>query len=73
MVIMPVCSYAPMLMSRNLFYTAVTRARNMVILVGNEKNISAMTQNNSYEQRFTGLNQKLAYFKDIILAKEEND
>lgn len=73
MVIMPVCSFAPMLMSRNLFYTAVTRAKDMVILVGSEKTVYAMTQNNSYEQRFTGLNEKLSSLKKIIIAKENEN
>lgn len=69
-VLMPVCSFSPMLMSRNLLYTAVTRARDMVILTGSEKTINAMTQNNSYGQRFTGLNQRLLFFKEII--EQEN-
>ncbi len=59
-VIMPVCSFAPMLMSRNLFYTAITRARDMAVLVGSEKTIRNMTQNNQFNQRFTGLAQKIS-------------
>lgn len=58
-VIMPVCAYLPMLMSRNLFYTAITRAKNMVILVGSEKTIMNMTANNSYTKRFTGLSERI--------------
>ena len=58
-VIMPVCAYIPMLMSRNLFYTAITRARHMVILVGSEKTIMNMTANNSYTMRFTGLEERI--------------
>ncbi len=69
-VIMPVCSFAPMLMSRNLFYTAVTRAKDMVVLVGSEKTVAAMTQNDSYQQRFTGLNQKLSAIKRMIEEDE---
>lgn len=72
-VIMPVCSFAPMLMNRNLFYTAVTRAKDMVVLVGSEKTVSAMTQNNSYEQRFTGLSQKLSSIKKFITAKDSEN
>ena len=59
-VIMPVCSYLPMLMSRNLFYTAITRAKNMVILVGSERTIANMTANNSYTKRFTGLSERIS-------------
>ncbi len=58
-VIMPVAMYVPMLMTRNLFYTAITRAKNMVILVGSEKIIENMTYNKSYTKRFTGLRERL--------------
>lgn len=70
-VLMPVCSFPPMLTSRNLLYTAVTRAKDMVILAGSEKTVYAMTQNNSYGQRFTGLNQKLSFFKSIVEQNNE--
>ena len=70
-VIMPVCNFAQMLMSRNLFYTAVTRAKDRVVLVGSEKTVYAMTKNNSYEQRFTGLNEKLTGIKAILDANEK--
>ena len=62
-VVMPVCSFAPVLMSRNLFYTAVTRAKDMVILVGSEKTVMNMTMNNQYRERFTGLCEKLVAVK----------
>ncbi len=58
-VIMPVAMYMPMLMTRNLFYTAITRAKSMVILVGSEKIIENMTYNKSYTKRFTGLRERL--------------
>lgn len=62
-VVIPVCSYIPMLMSRNLFYTAITRAKSMVVLVGSEKTIINMTNNNSYTKRFTGLEERLSVSK----------
>ena len=65
-VIMPVCSFIPMLMSRNLFYTAVTRARDMVVLVGSEKTISNMTNNNQFHRRFTGLCEKMISVQRFI-------
>ncbi len=68
-VIMPVCSFAPMLMSRNLFYTAVTRARDMVVLVGSEKTVRNMTYNNQFHQRFTGLREKLVSVKKFTETK----
>ncbi|MCI5604764.1 MAG: ATP-dependent RecD-like DNA helicase [Clostridia bacterium] len=73
MVIMPVCSFAPMLMNRNLLYTAVTRAKEMVVLVGNEKIIQRMTQSNQFEERFTGLNEKLVTMKQIFDEKNREN
>lgn len=58
-VLMPMAMYMPMLMTRNLFYTAITRAKSMVILVGNEKIVEKMTYNESYTKRFTGLKERL--------------
>ncbi len=58
-VIMPLSSYMPMLMTRNLFYTAITRAKTMVILVGSDRIIENMTKNNTYTKRFTGLLERL--------------
>ncbi len=72
-VIMPVCSFSPMLMSRNLFYTAVTRARDMVVLVGSEKTVRNMTLNNQFKQRFTGLRERLTAIKKFTDTKNEND
>ena len=51
----PLGSAAEMLLSRNLFYTAVTRAQNMVILVGREDKVRTMVENNRQSMRHTGL------------------
>ncbi len=59
-VIIPMGSTPPMLLSRNLLYTAVTRAQRMVILVGREEILSAMVGNNRQSMRYTGLIQSLA-------------
>ncbi len=58
-IVMPVCSFPPMLMCRNLFYTAVTRAKDMVVLVGNEEAIRVMTDNNRENARYTMLSQRI--------------
>lgn len=58
-VIMPVCSFAPLLMCRNLLYTAVTRAKDMVVLVGNEEAIRIMTDNNRENARYTMLSERI--------------
>ncbi len=54
-VIIPLGSAAPMLLSRNLLYTAVTRAQSMVILVGREEILRTMVENNRQAMRYTGL------------------
>jgi len=58
-VVMPVFPGAPMLMSRNLFYTAVTRAKKLVVLVGMESVIKTMVDNNRETTRYSGLRKKL--------------
>ncbi len=54
-VVLPLGTTPPMLLSRNLFYTAVTRAQNMVVLVGRESVIGMMVSNNRQSMRYTGL------------------
>ena len=58
-VIVPMYSCPPMLMSRNLLYTAVTRAKRMVILVGRSDIPLKMAQNNREVLRYTTLKQRI--------------
>ena len=58
-VIIPMCTAAPMLLTRNLLYTAVTRAQNMVILVGRSDVVETMVRNNRQSMRYTGLSRRL--------------
>ena len=58
-VVMPMCSAAQMLHTRNLLYTAVTRAQNMAVLVGREDIIREMVENNRQSLRYTGLCRRL--------------
>ena len=59
-VVMPVVGGPPMLMARNLLYTALTRARQLVVLVGREDVIAQMVQNNHVVRRYTTLKSRLA-------------
>ena len=59
MVVIPMCTASQMLHTRNLFYTAVTRAQSMVILVGREDIIKEMVENNRRSMRYTGLCHRL--------------
>ena len=54
-VIMPVCSCMPQLSYRNLLYTAVTRAKNRLILVGTQNQIEAMVDNDKKTRRYSAL------------------
>ena len=58
-VIIPMYSCAPMLMTRNLLYTAVTRAKRMVILVGRSDIPERMVKNNREVLRYTTLCSRL--------------
>lgn len=58
-VIIPVLSFPPMLMTRNLLYTAVTRGKKLVIIVGDPARVRAMTDNDRADGRFTGLRERL--------------
>jgi exodeoxyribonuclease V alpha subunit len=58
-VIIPMYACAPMLMARNLLYTAVTRAKNMVILVGRSDIPKKMIENNRQILRYTALKDKI--------------
>ena len=58
-VVMPVVGGPPRLLTRNLFYTALTRARKLVVLVGREECIAAMVKNNHIAARFTTLTERL--------------
>ena len=58
-VIIPVISGPPMLLTKNLLYTAVTRAKRMVVLVGTKQSIAMMVHNKLTLSRLTMLKQFL--------------
>ena len=58
-VIMPVIGGPPMLLTRNLLYTAMTRARELVVLVGSEEVIRRMVENDHVAKRYTTLAKRL--------------
>jgi exodeoxyribonuclease V alpha subunit len=58
-VIIPMYGAPLPLLTRNLLYTAVTRARRMVILVGREDIVRTMVENNRQSMRYTGLVYRL--------------
>ena len=58
-VIMVVPPSAPVLLTRNLLYTGITRAKKLLIVIGSEKIVRFMIQNVDSKKRNTGLEYKL--------------
>ena len=50
---------SPYLLSRSILYTAITRARELLIIVGREQTIAAMTENAKVGRRYSGLKLRL--------------
>ncbi|MBQ7799091.1 MAG: ATP-dependent RecD-like DNA helicase [Oscillospiraceae bacterium] len=67
MVILPLFKYFDKLYYRNLLYTAVTRAKDLLAIVGDEMAVSKMVQNNRKIERYTAL----SYFLKKNLAEYE--
>lgn len=59
-VILPILTQHYILLQRNLIYTAVTRGRNLVIMVGSRKALAIGVNNNPALQRFTRLRYRIA-------------
>lgn len=56
---MPIWQTAPMLLTRNLLYTGMTRAKKMLIVIGSKNIIDFMINNNDNKKRNTGLTYKI--------------
>ena len=58
-VILCAWSGSPYLLSRSVLYTAITRARELLIIVGRAETVAAMTENAKRGRRYTGLKLRL--------------
>ena len=58
-VILTAWNGSPYLLSRSILYTAITRARELLIIVGREETVATMTQNAKKNRRYTGLKLRL--------------
>ena len=65
-VVMPVTPGPPMLLTRNLLYTALTRARSLVVLVGTEAVIRRMVENDHVIRRYTTLARRLIETRELV-------
>ena len=64
-VVMPITNGPPMLYTRNLLYTGVTRAKKFLIILGKESIVNYMISNNNTKSRNTGLKEKMSKYLEI--------
>ena len=64
-VIMPILGGPRMLLNRNLLYTAVTRAKNTVCILGSSQTLFSMVENEQQLKRYTGLKDRIQDFFDV--------
>jgi exodeoxyribonuclease V alpha subunit len=65
-IVMPITRFAPMLATRNLLYTAITRGEQAVVLVGSRQWLNAMVDNDRITLRYSGLEQRLSDFRAVM-------
>ena len=65
-VIIPIAAGPSLLMNRNLIYTAITRARRCVVLIGDEMVFHNMCQNTRQAQRYSGLKDRIQEAIDLL-------
>lgn len=59
-VILSAVDAAPMLLTRGVLYTAMTRAKELLILVGDDQVVARMAANDRQQRRYSGLRARLA-------------
>ena len=70
-VILPVLSGPQMLLNRNLLYTAVTRARKCVTVVGSEETFAEMIRNEKQQKRYSALAERIRELNESIKKGDE--
>jgi exodeoxyribonuclease V alpha subunit len=70
-VIMPAYMGPPLLMNKNLLYTGITRAKQMVVLVGSIKAVQFMINNNRSFERYSALRSRISDIIDSDMFKNE--
>lgn len=63
-IVMPAVWGPPMLMTRNLLYTGITRAKEMVVIVGSKQVLGGMINNNRITRRYSGLRYRMKKLMD---------
>lgn len=72
-VIIPVFDAPPTLLTRNMLYTAVTRAKKLVILTGRAKKIEQMVKTENRSKKYSGLAYMLCETANGSLGKESEE
>ena len=67
-IVMPISWGPPMLLTRNLLYTGITRAKQLVVLVGDEKYLNMMIQNNRITERYSALDKKMRNYMSVFMG-----
>ena len=62
MVVMPIANYGPVLGTKNLLYTGITRGKDNVVLLGDEKALIRMIHCNTSRDRNSGMKDRLSAF-----------
>ena len=62
---------APMLLTRNLLYTGITRAKELVVVVGNQRALKYMVDNTNSMERYSSLKERILDIISDDKIKEE--
>ena len=65
-VVMPMFFGPPMLMSRNILYTGITRAKGLVVLVGDKRAMQDMIGRNKEQLRLSALSERLSFYNRLV-------
>jgi len=65
-VILPLCGGPPVLLTRNLLYTAVTRAKRQVVCIGRKETLAVMVKNSRDTRRYTALTARLQEWQGLL-------
>ncbi len=64
-VVMPMTWFPPILATRNLLYTGITRGKDVVVMVGSEDKMNSMVDNNRITMRYSGLGVRLKRLMEL--------
>ena len=68
-VLIPLLGGPRPLMTRNLLYTAVTRAKNCLVILGDEETVREMIENRQTRQRYTSLDSRILEMKALLCGE----